>query len=315
MKNLLLTSTIIVSLLAASCKKEEPQPEPVPTTSNLGGLFDQNVTDAKQNFTINASIYNEIIGDNGVKIMVPANSFEDANGNIVSGNVTLELIEVLDQTSMIMMNKPTTSNGGILVSGGQIKLTASQSGSQLFLADNAYLDVMVPTTNADPNMLLFDGTEDSNGDVDWILSTDDTTGYADSTIIVTDSTFLGSSDYYWFSWTDSTMGWINCDYFYYDSNPLTNVYCDLEAQYDYTNTACFIHFSNINSLASLYWSGTNFSSTGIPETTVATIVCISEISGNYFSAFVPITVTTNLTVNPTMSATTLSAFEAEVDNL
>jgi len=314
MKNLLLTSTVVLSLLAMSCKKEEPQPQPQPT-SNLEGLFDQNIIDAKQNFTINSSIYNEIVGENGVKIMVPANSFEDANGNIVSGNVSLELIEILDQKSMILLNKPTVSNGEILVSGGQIKLTVTQSGNKLYLSDGAALNVMVPTANPDPQMLLFDGTENTAGDVNWILSTDDSTGFADSTIIVTDSTFFGSSDYYWFSWTDSTMGWVNCDYFWNDSNPLTTISCDLDDVYDISNTACFIHFTNINSVASLYWNGTLFNGTGVPETTVATIVCISEIGGDYFSAFVPITVTTNLTITPTMNATTLAAIETEIGNL
>lgn len=314
MKNLLLTSTITLSLLAASCKKEEPQPLDLPT-SNLSGLFFQKLNDAKQNFTINASVYNEIVGDNGVKIMIPANAFEDANGNIVTGNVTVELIEVLDQTSMIMMNKPTTSGGNLLVSGGELKLTVTQSGNKLYLSDGSALDVMVPAANPDPNMLLFDGTENSEGDVDWILSTDDSTGFADSTVIVTDSTFFGSDDYYWFSWTDSTMGWINCDYFYNDSNPLTTVTLDLDAQYTVSSAACFLHFSTINSVASFYWDGTNFYANGLPETMTATVVCISEIDGDYFSAFVPITISTNLIVQPTMTATTLADIETAIDNL
>jgi hypothetical protein len=46
-----------------------------------------------------------------------------------------------------------------------------------------------------------------------------------------------------------------------------------------------------------------------------TVVCISEISGNYYSAFVPVTVTTNIIVPITMTATTLADFEAAVANL
>jgi hypothetical protein len=111
------------------------------------------------------------------------------------------------------------------------------------------------------------------------------------------------------------MGWINCDYFYSSGDPLTSLTADLDAQYNVSNTSVYLHFTSMNSVASLYYDGTNFSSTSIPENMQLTIVCISEISGSYYSALVPVTVTSNLVVPITMSATTLADFEAAIANL
>ncbi|MBK9593637.1 MAG: hypothetical protein IPO32_19780 [Crocinitomicaceae bacterium] len=61
------------------------------------------------------------------------------------------------------------------------------------------------------------------------------------------------------------MGWINCDYFYSSGDPLTSLTADLEAQYTVSNTAVYLHFTSMNSVASLYYDGSNFSSTSIPE--------------------------------------------------
>ncbi|MBL7900058.1 MAG: hypothetical protein JNJ99_16070 [Crocinitomicaceae bacterium] len=314
MKNLLLISIIGTGLIFTGCKKDEVPP-PAPT-SNLSNVFNDNLDDAKQSFTINASTYNQFTGANGVIVAIPANSFEDASGNIISGNVSIQLIEILDQSSMILMGMPTTSNGDILVSGGQMNLTATQNGNIVYLADNAYVSVMVPTTQFDYNMQLFDGVAQTDGSVDWILSTDDSTGFSDSVSFVPDSTgggFFGG--YYGFNWTDSTLGWINLDYFYYSGASLTNMTVDLAADYTASNTAVFLHFSNINSVASVYNNGTDFVAYDVPENEAVTIVCISEISGQYYSAFVPVTITTNLVVPVTMNATTLTDIETAINNL
>ena len=55
---------------------------------------------------------------------MPPNSFVNSNGNTVTGSINLELIEVFKVSDMVWLNKTTTSNGELLVSGEQIKLTA-----------------------------------------------------------------------------------------------------------------------------------------------------------------------------------------------
>lgn len=314
-KNLLLNTVLGASVLVTSCQKEEIIPPPTPTSS-LGSVFTNNRNDAKQSFTLNAAVYNQFTGANGVKIMIPANSFEYANGDLVSGTINVSLIEILDQSSMILMNMPTTSDGTILVSGGQLQLTATQNGSMIYLADNAAISVMVPTDNYDPQMQLFAGTTDTEGNIDWSLSVD-STGTADSVGFVPDSTGGGSGGgYFYFEWDDPSLGWINCDYFYGSPDPLSTISITLPTGYDYTNSYVFVHFSSINSVGNANWDfNSAFTFQNTPIGTQVTIVCISEIDGDYFSALVPVTVTANIVVPVTMSATTLSAFETAIDNL
>ncbi|MBK7128921.1 MAG: hypothetical protein IPM74_02920 [Crocinitomicaceae bacterium] len=315
MKNLLLNSMLAFSILMVSCKKDEvPEPDPQPT-SNLSSLFNDNFSDAKQSFTINAGVYNEITGVNGVKIGVPANSFVTASGSPVTGSITISLVEILDQSNMILMDMPTTSGTNVLVSGGQLNVNASQSGSTIYLADNASISVMVPTDAYDSNMQLFDGVVDSNGDVDWILSTDDSSGMADSVIFVPDSSGGIYGAFYYFEWSDSSLGWINCDYFYNNPDGTTSITIDLAADYNQTNTAVYLHFSSINSISGVYYNGADFIALGSPINEAVTIVCISEISGQYYSAFVPVTITSGLVVPVTMNATTLADIETAINNL
>lgn len=316
MKKLFLNSALAFTVVFVSCKKQEIIPPPA-STSNLESYFDDNRSDAVQTFTINASTYSQFTGMNGVTVSVPANSFKYANGNPVTGTITMNLIEILDQSSMILMGMPTTSDGEILVSGGQINLTATQNGSQVFLNENASISVFVPTTNIDPSMQLFDGIADSNGDVDWILSVDDSTSFPDSVGFVPDSSGGSFGGYYFFDWTDSSLGWINCDYFYSSPDPLTTLSADLDTQYTASNTAVYLHFSSINSVAPLWQDGPYFSSylNSIPVGMTVTVVCISEISGQYYSAFVPATVSANIIVPVTMNPATIADIEADIDNL
>lgn len=315
MKKLLLIPGLIAALTFVSCKKDDPTP-PAPTpTSNLSDYFSNKRDSKKQSFTINAGTYNQITGTNGVKIIIPANSFETASGALVTGNVQLSLIEILDQATMIMTGMPTVSGGNVLVSGGQLNLTATQGGAQVYLADNASINVMVPVSVPDLNMALFAGVEDSDGNVDWIPSVDDSSSVPDSVYVVQDSTGGAWGNYYYFNWSDSTLGWINCDYFYGTTSPLTNISVTPDDQFDYTNTAVFIHFSDINSILQAYDDGTAFVALNIPEGEAITVVCISEISGQYYSAFVPVTITNGLVVPVTMNTTTLTDIENAINNL
>jgi len=193
----LINSTFILLLSFSlitfnSCKKDT-----VNESSNLGSFFDDNLTNAVQNFTINGSSWTEIIGSQGTKILFGANSFQDASGNVVTGNIDIELVELLSIKDMILMDKPTTSNGRILTTGGELNVNAFQNGQKLSLTPNSYIDIKVPTDNPDNNMGLFLGVTDNNGDVDWLPA--DTLGVTDSVIIINDSTVNGGwADYYYF---------------------------------------------------------------------------------------------------------------------
>lgn len=200
-----------ITLLSTACKKDDHDVIPPPSnTSNMGSFFANNEENAKQTFTVNATTGQSITGSNGTKIYIPANAFVYSNGTTVTGNVEIELIEVLDVSEMINLNKTTTSNGQILVSGGQLKVTATQNSNYLTLSPNAALYVEIPTTVADPQMGLFTGTVASDSTIDWMSAGQDTS-QTDSIWVTVDSS---GGSWYSFPFDNDSLGWINCDYFW-----------------------------------------------------------------------------------------------------
>ncbi|MBL4705308.1 MAG: hypothetical protein JKY54_12355, partial [Flavobacteriales bacterium] len=243
----LLAATILV---VSSCKKEEPVITPNTPgssgTSNLSSLFDDNVANATQSFTINTSIWNQVTGAQGTRVYIPAGSFQDASGNAVTGTVEIRMVEILDLTDVILMNKPTVSGGQLLTTGGELKVNAYQGGNVLGLTPGANITFMVPTAAPDNNMNLFLGTPGTQLDVEWVPA--DSLGVLDSVAVIGDTTGAGGwTDYYYFDITGDSLGWINCDYFYADPSPKTTVSVVPNGAHDETNTTVYIHISSINS--------------------------------------------------------------------
>tara|TARA_B100000886_G_scaffold130282_1_gene87823 strand:- start:567 stop:1112 length:546 start_codon:yes stop_codon:yes gene_type:complete len=152
--------------------------------------------------------------------------------------------------------------------------------------------VSIPTDNYIP-MDFFDGSFDNQGGFGWDESEEDT--------IITntngngqDSTFF--EDFFSFEFEIDSIGWINCDYFYNSVDPLTQVEVVLPDTFNGDNSAVFIYYSDINSVASLsdYDLDGTFDLGASYSTQVGmelTFVVISESDGTFFYNFV----TTNIT--------------------
>lgn len=312
MKKLVFGALAFSLLIITSCKKEEVVPPPTPT-SNLSSYFEDNESSAIQTFTIDAATAQTFEGTNGVKVFMPANAFVYSNGTTVTGNVTIQLNEVLTVSEMVKQGKTTASNGEVLVSGGQLNITATQNGNMLLLSPGYALNVSVPVTSPDPQMALFTGTQNSSGDVDWISASMDT-AQQDSIIITQDSS---GGTWYNFDFDNDSLGWINCDYFWNTGQSQTTITASLDTMFNSSNTACFLVFSSINSVLSMYSSNVagNFTTSNIPINQSVTFVCISEIDNQYYSAFVDATTTTNHVENINMTTSTLAEIETAINNL
>jgi hypothetical protein len=240
-----------VTLANVSCKKDEVSPEPIanptgdptvnPSAQALGSFFQSNLNNKKQQFTIDAANPGTITGSQGTVINFSSNSFENQSGNVVSGNVDIELIEILSKAEMIQTNMPTMGNssgGGLapLISGGEFNITASQNGQELNLRDGFNYLVNVPAPNGvDPNMDLFYGS--SAGDtVTW--------NPADSAIV------FGQGNEY-SAYFDS-LNWVNLDYFMNQAGPQTTIQVEVPQGFNNQNCVLFISFDGLNSLAALY---------------------------------------------------------------
>lgn len=314
---LILTLALFTSLGFYSCKKKyQIIPAPTPT-SGIRDSFALKQINNVQNKTINAISGGSYTTDGGMKIDVPADAFVDATGFPISGNVNIELIEILTPSSMIFMEKSTTSNGEVLVTGGQFKISYSVNGNPVYIRGGYQLDVKLPTEIGDDKMQVFHGTEDATGFVNWTQAMDTAAISQPIPVVVTLDT-IGSTieKFYTFSLDSLSANWINCDYFYSASGVKTKLSVKLPEDYNNGNTMFFMNFNTIQSVMTGYFDGNNFVSAGqIPVGTNLELIFISEIDGDFFYKGVDITVTSNYTATIELDPSTYLDIENNINGL
>lgn len=125
-----------------------------------------------QSFTIDASKGGTLIGKDGTKLAIPANTFIDSNGKPVDGKVTVNLKEALSMTNIVLGGLTTTSDGKILESGGMIYVEATANGEQLEIAPSKEIIVTLPAVDRLEGMKIFEGQAAKDQTVNWINPTD-----------------------------------------------------------------------------------------------------------------------------------------------
>lgn len=229
----ILTAITCTTLLITSCNKGKIQGG---NGEKLKSFFSDNVTSNTQHFTINANTGGTFVGEKGTRVTISPNSLFDASGQIVTGTVNIELIEIYDRASMLMMNKPTMGQlpdgkKSVLISGGEYYLKISQNGVEL---NSTGVDVTMPTGNTggpDFNMSLFDGTIENN-DLTWNLLEDTVNVDQDTTAE------FGSS----YEILDGSWGWTNVDRFYSDPRPKTTLKLKVPDGFDNTNCEVYLTY-------------------------------------------------------------------------
>jgi len=236
MKKSILLLALPTFLVIYSCNKPEVVPPPTPDGAALDNFFESNLSSKIQTFTVDASTGGYVNGAAGTTIQIYPNTLLDASNNLVTGNVTVELIEIFDRATMMMTNKPTVGvmSGGdhsVLISGGEYFLSIKQNGAALHT--DSYVEVHIPTSltgGTDTGMQLFRGAIVEE-ELLWEFEND-------SIEIVADSMFLGGS----YSILDGEWGWANVDRFYSDPNPKTTLLVELPEGYDMTNSEVFLTY-------------------------------------------------------------------------
>lgn len=303
---------MFAAVVTNGCKKDKleeifiPAPPSTPPVTgkytSLSVLFNE-IEAPVQTFTVNASSGGTITGSKGTQIIFQPNSFIDMNNQPVSGNVTIELREILSKQDMIFSNKTTSSYGYPLVSGGEFYIKAAQNGQELQLDWGIYYTITVPADTL-LGMDVFYGTpaDSTGGDLSWSLF--------DSTNNVT---YQSSPAQYILSC--SFLNWINCDWFPYGAT-FTNMTVNISNYSSFNDVIVYMYFNDFNSILPI-WSSTNpFITTKAWENQNVTIVAVATNSdGNLFSSFSEVTLSQNMTINPTLSPTTKDDFIAQVNAL
>jgi hypothetical protein len=114
-----------------------------------------------QTFTIDNKKATIVKAVNGTAILVPANCFVDGNGDMVTGNVKLEIVEAFSLADFIISGLATISGDKMLISNGMIYINATSGDTRLQLSKGAALSVSMPTMNYAGGFQMFtgDGTD------------------------------------------------------------------------------------------------------------------------------------------------------------
>lgn len=112
-------------------------------------------------FVINNAADTIIETNDGVVFAIPANAFEST-----SGKVQLEIRTAITPYDIMRQGLSTESNGSLLQTAGMFYINGYEDGKPVKLVKN--IDVSVPANKVNPNMKLFDGVQDSSGNINWV---------------------------------------------------------------------------------------------------------------------------------------------------
>ncbi|WP_179318974.1 hypothetical protein [Winogradskyella helgolandensis] len=290
---------LMTSILTTSCNPtddaDDNQQNEVPPTAqafdNLRAIAMDNHT---QTFIFNADDgYISLTSENGVQININANCLTD-NGNPVSGNVTLEYVEIFEKGSMLTTNKPTMGklpNGdkALLVSGGEFFIEATQNGTVLDTTCGLHLAIPTNLTGGpDPDMSLWTGEIDADGNLVWD-EIEDPNGAGGEP-------FVEGDNYYP---VFEGFGWTNVDRFYNDPRPKTTIQVQAPEGYDNQNSSIYLSYDGeAPALAQLdtYDETLNIFSEHygqIPIGLECHVIFVTESDGEWRYAIKPVTIVAN----------------------
>ncbi len=266
----------------------------MPVTALQNDLKIQPTADS---FEVNNTAADRNIG--GMQLLFTPNCCTNTTGQAITGKVNVEALLIKNKGDMVLMNKPTSSNGQLLVSGGEIFITLHQNGQPLQLAPNAWLAIRYADAVPDSKMKLFYGDETNPQQFNWIPSRD---------------SLSATNQFY--EIVSSKLRWINCDYFY-DTTGTTRSTVSAHLPFNYTNanTEIFLVFNNIRSVLGMYGdvAEKKFISSKVPGNLPATVVAISKQGNDYFLGKEQIITGANITLgNQKVSLTPIKTSLADI---
>lgn len=187
-------------------------------------------------------------------------SLVDDLGNIASGLVEIEILELLTKGEILLYGIPTNSFTKLLSSGGEFYIKASQGGQRLRLVESKPVRILTDLKGADPQerMELFYTTTDSSFTNEDVLTWYEADGNPNTwnNVDVTEWVALADSQqiiegFGYESFSDQ-LDWINLDVFLnIPVQDRTDACVALPPEYGKVNTVVYMVFKDRNSVIKL----------------------------------------------------------------
>ena len=256
LKNPFRTLLVVLGLALAftSCEKEDNinPTEEQPNGQALSDRFIENRQENIQNFVVSGSAGGTIQGVLGTAITIPANSL-GLNGQPVTGDIDIKLIEIYNKSDMLLNNLPTNgrkpnSDIEMLKSGGEFFIKATQNGNDLEILSPIQLQSRpIDFADVDSEMKLFNNWCDpTNNDCDdleeeFVWQEDEFTQVGMGEVQTAD----GWSSVYLVDLSE--FGWTNLDRWYNYDGELTTLNIDVPEGYNGNNCEVYLSYDGEDS--------------------------------------------------------------------
>lgn len=307
----------VLALSFASCKKDKKN-DTIPsstdqTYSSTENFYKKNGVKL-QTYFINASSGGTFTTPKGTHVTIPANCFVKGNNSIVSGNVIIQFKDIYSKSDMLLSDVGTTFiNGAPMVSGGEFFINALQGDSALQIDSGKFIAIEQPFLDGEVRdtameaMIMIDPKDSIQGGNNggWSISPGDTLLYNTTNYVF---------NLYQFSGNNGGGTWCNSDNPYYFSAFSTTT-LTVNKPSGFNDLDVFLVFKNVNSMVHVYSDGTNFPYNYSPVGQECTVVVIGVKDDKLYASFSPVTITSNLSVNPSLTETTTDNFKAILNSL
>ncbi len=240
----------------------------------------------RDSIEISSANFTYLTTSSGIQCDFPPLCCATAAGTLVTGRVQVELFVIKKKGDMVLMNKPTTSNGNLLVSAGEIFVRLLKNGQEVNLVPGARITIRYTDLPVNTSMKLFYGEELANGQFNW-------TPNADTANVLGMNTQV-------YEITTKRLHWINVDALY-DTTGITRstVSVKLPSNYTNANTTAFVVFKDMRSVVRMNpdLPEKRFITGKMPAGKAAYIVVLSKQGNDYFMAKESITTGVNVTTN------------------
>ena len=287
MTKIFLVSAVVMAIFVTSCQKDTDVFIPDTISAGLDTNWVAAVTDLSPVSEVKRLLNRDAVTDSidattggtcqsaeGLTVIILPQSLALSSGQPATGKVYVETMLVKQRGDMVRLDRPTTASGRVLVSGGEVFIRIRKESEELHLVPGKGIYVKFGDPAASSLMKLFYGDESNRERFNWIADSA-TNG---TTIGVTTQPSLG---YEFFS---NRLRWINCDYFADTSAGRVIVTASLAADYTNANTAVYLVFKEMKSVAGMYGdlNSKKFSSGKVPAGKAAIVVSITKKGTNSY---------------------------------